>query len=98
MLRVLYSLLLALWLAQNLSGADFSPPSPLDIDGSIRAAFEAEKSDPVARIACSESPRQFLWISNGHPTDAAREVAAQLSAAEADGLRPEDYQPAALAD
>src|SRR3974390_1567566 len=98
MLRFLFALTLALGLAPNPSRADSPPPSPLDIDSSIRAVLEAQKTDPIARTAYADSPRQFLWIASGHPTDAAREVAAQLAMADADGLRPEDYQAAALSD
>jgi L,D-transpeptidase YcbB len=97
MIRAAYLLILGLWLAPRSSHSNVPPP-PLDIDGSIRAVIEAQGTDPIARSVYRHSPRQFLWISRGHATDAARQVVAYLANADADGLRPEDYHAAALSD
>jgi L,D-transpeptidase YcbB len=97
MLRAAYLSIIVLGFTPSLSYAD-TPPSPLEVDESIRTVLEDRGTDPIARSLYRQSPRQFLWISHGLPTAAARQVVANLADADADGLRPEDYRAAELAD
>jgi len=48
----------------------------------------------TAAMAATASP---LWLDQGRPTDAARQAVAVLASAADDGLQPEDYDAAPLA-